>query len=108
MSDQKTSLERTVHLIKYGNQLRKDFRQNSEKMRRTIEDVYTKAWLDYCRCVFPQSVRKTGPDVNLCHVSTYQCSILFNKVENIDKSISFNEKFNVVDDPQLSLLTKFL
>ena len=99
-----------------------EFRQNSEKMHRaTYEDAYTKAWLDYCRSVFPQSVRKAGPDVYLENVSMYQCSILFNnmgsfnrksefrKAENIDKSmISSNERFNVTNDPHLSLLTEFL
>ena len=52
-------------------------------------------------------------------VSTYQCSILFNnidsfnrnsdfrKVENMHKLLSSNEKFNVTNDPQLSLFTEF-
>ena len=97
-----------------------DSRQNSEKMRRaTSEDAYTKAWYDCCRSIFPQSVRKTGPDVDLYNVSTYQCSILLNNMgsfnrksefrqaENIDKPISSNEKFNVTNDPQLPLLTAF-
>ena len=97
-----------------------EYRQNSEKMRRaTSEDAYTKAWFDYCRSVFPQSVRKAGPDVNLSHVSTYQCRILFNNMgsfnrksefrnaENIDKPSFFNERFNVTNDPHLSLLTEF-
>ena len=43
-----------------------DVRQNSEKMlRATAEDAYTEAWFDCCRSVFPQSVSKAGPDVNL-------------------------------------------
>ena len=96
-----------------------EFRQNSEKMHRaTSEDANTRAWFDYCRSVFPQSVRKADPDVDLYNVPTYQCSILFNnigsfnrqsefrKVENIDKQISSNGKFNVTNDPHLSLLTE--
>ena len=94
-----------------------DFRQNSEKMHRaTCEDAYTRAWFDYCRSVFPQSVRKAGPNVDFYNVSTYQCSILFNnmgsfirksefrKAENMYKPVSQNEKFNVTNDHQLSRL----
>ena len=103
-----------------GDRSVQNFRLNSGKMHRaTSEDAYAKAWFDYCRRVFAQSVRKAGPDVNLCYVSTYQCSILFNimgsvgrkgefrKAENIDKPISSNEKFNVTNDPHLSVLTEF-
>ena len=74
---------------------------HSEGMHRaTHEDAYTRAWFDYCRSVFPQSVRKAGPNVDLLNVSTYQCSIVFNnmgsfnrksefrKAENMDKPIS--------------------
>ena len=47
-----------------------EFRQNSEQMHRaTTEDAYTKAWFDNCRSVFPQSVRKASPDVNLYNVN---------------------------------------
>ena len=97
-----------------------DFRQNSEKMHRaTHGDAYTRAWFDYCRSVFSQSVREAGPNVDLYNVSTYQCSILFNnmgsfnrkiecrKAENMYKPVSPNEKFNVTNDPQLSLLREF-
>ena len=97
-----------------------DFRHNSEKMHRaTSRDAYTKAWFDYCRSSFPQSVRKSGPDVDLYNVSTYQCSILFNnmgsfnrksefrKSENVDKPISSNEKFGVTNDPHWSLRAEF-
>ena len=64
-------------------------------------------------------MRKAGPDVDFYNVSTYQCSILLNnmcsfkrksefrKAENMDKPISLNEKFNVTNDPQLSLLREF-
>ena len=62
-----------------------------------------------------------GPseDVILFHVSTCQCSILFNnlgffnkkgefrKAEHIDQQTSPNERFNVTKDPPLLLLTKF-
>ena len=87
--------------------------------RATSDDAYTKAWFDYCRSVFPQSVRKASPNVDFHNVSTYRCSILFNnmgsfnkksefrKAENIDKPISSNEKFNVTNDPHLSLLPEF-
>ena len=94
-----------------------EFQLNSEKMHRaSSSDAYTKAWFDHCRNVFQQSVRKTGTNVDLHNVSTYQCSILFNnmgsfnrksefrKVENMDKPVTKFEKFNVTEDPQLSLL----
>ena len=97
-----------------------DFQYNSEEMHRaTQKDANTKAWFDYCRSIFPQYVRKAGPNVDLLNVSTYQCSIIFNnmgsfnrksefrKAENMDKPISPNEKFNVTNDRQLSLLTEF-
>ena len=98
-----------------------DFRQNSEKMHRaTSEDAYTKTWSDKCRRVFPQSVKNACPIVDLRNVSTYQCSILFNnmgsfnrksefrKAENIDEPIASKEKFDVTNDPHLSLLTEIL
>ena len=87
--------------------------------RVTSKDADTKAWFDYCRSIFPQSVRKASPDVDFYNVSTYQCSILFNnmgsfnrksefrKTENIDKPISSNGKYHVTSDPHLSLLTEF-
>ena len=94
-----------------------DFQCNSEKMQSaSYEDAHTRAWFVYCRSVFPQSVRKAGPNVHLYNVSTYQCSILFNnmgscnrksefrKAENMYKPVSPNEKFNVTNDPQLSIL----
>ena len=97
-----------------------DLQCNSEKMHRaTHEDAHTEAWFDYCRSVFPQSVRKAGPNVDLYNVSTYQCSILvnnmgsfnqkseFRKAENMSKPVSPNEKCNVTNDPQLSLLREF-
>ena len=97
-----------------------NIRQNSEKMHRaTYEDAYTRAWFDYCRSVFQQSVTKAGSHVDLYNVCTYQCSILFDNMgsfnrksefrnaENMCKLVSPNEKFNVTNDPQLSLLREF-
>ena len=47
------------------------FQSNSDKMHRAIsEDAFTQAWFDYCRNVFPQSVRKTGTNVDIYSVST--------------------------------------
>ena len=38
-----------------------EFQSNSDKMHRaTSEDAFTQAWFDYCRNVFPQSVKKDG------------------------------------------------
>ena len=49
-----------------------NFRRNSEKMHRaTHEDVYTILSFDDSPRVFPPSVRKAGPDVDLYNVSTY-------------------------------------
>ena len=88
--------------------------------RATHERAYTRAWFDYCRSVFPESVRNAGPDVDLYNVSTYQRSILFNNIgsfnrksefrrlENMHKPVSPQERFNVTDDRQLSLLRQFL
>ena len=74
--------------------------------RATHEDAYARAWFDYCRSVFPQSVRKAGSEVDLYNVSTYQRSILFNNMGSF-KPFSPQEKFNISDDPQLSPLRKF-
>ena len=63
-----------------------DFQKNSEEMHRaTDEEAYTRAWFDYCRSVFPQSVRKAGPNVDLLNVSTYQCSIVFNNMGSFNR-----------------------
>ena len=90
---------------------------NSDKMlRATPVDAHTQAWFDYSRSVSPQSVRKTGTNVELLNVPTYQCSILFNnmgsfnrksefrKPENRNKPITKGEKFNAAE---LSLLREF-
>ena len=86
--------------------------------RATSEDAKTKAWFDYCRNVFPQAVKKTGTNVDPYNLSTCQCSFFFNsmgsfnqksefqKVENMDMPVTLNEKFNVTNDSQLSLLKK--
>ena len=94
-----------------------EFYSNSDKMHRaTSDDASTQAWFDYSQSVFPQSVRKTGINVELNNVPTYQCSILFNNMgsfnqksefqrpENLNKPISKGEKLNVAD---LSLLREF-
>ena len=98
-----------------------DFQRNSDKMHRaTHEDAYSRARFDYCRSVFPQSVRKAESDVDLYDVSTYQCSVLFNnmgsfdrksefrKTENMDKPIVPQEKYNVTDHRQLPLLREVM
>ena len=98
--------------------------ENSRRPSSTVPPPKTPtpkhAWFDYCRSIFPQSVRKASPDVDFNNVSTYQCSILFNnlrsferksecrKPENTDNTISSNEKFHVTSDPQLPLLREFL
>ena len=81
--------------------------------RATSDDDFSQAWFDGRRNVFPQSVRKAGPDVNLKNVPTNQCSILFinmgsfnrksefRKPENLNKPIAKGEKYNITD---LSLL----
>ena len=57
-------LERVANPTFREDRAVQEFRQNSEKMHRaTSEDACTKAWFDCCRSVFPQSVRKAGPDV---------------------------------------------
>ena len=65
---------------------------------------------------FPQSVKKIGANVELFHMSTYQCSILFNnmvsfkrkgefrKPQNLNKPIAKNERYYVTD---LTLLREF-
>ena len=67
-----------------------DFQKNSGKMHRaTSDDAYTIAWFYFCRSVFPQSVRKAGPDVDLYIVSSYQCSILFNNMRSFSRKTEF-------------------
>ena len=85
--------------------------------RATSDDAHTQAWFDYSRLsVFPQSVRKTGTNVDIYNVPTYPCSILFNsmdsfnrsgefwKTENLSKPFTNCEKFSVAE---LSLLKEF-
>ena len=64
-------------------------------------------------------MKKAGPEVDLYIVSTYQCSIVFKnmgsfdrkiefrRVENMHKPITPQEKSNVTEDRQLSLLREF-
>ena len=99
------------------NQALQEFHSDSDKMHRaTLEDEFAQTWFDYGRFVFPQSVGKTGTNVELCNVPTYQGSIVFNSVgsfnrksevrkpENLNKPVAKGEKFNVAD---LSLLQEF-
>ena len=74
-----------------------DFPCNSEKMHRaTYEDAYTtKAWFDYCRSVFPQTVSKAGPNVDLYNVSTYQCIIIFNNMGSFNRKSEFRKAENM-------------
>ena len=68
-----------------------------EKMHRvTLEDAYTKGWFDYCRSVFPQSVRKAGPNVDLYNVSTFQCSMLFNNMGSFNRKCEFRKAENTI------------
>ena len=99
------------------DQALQELHSNSDTMHRATSDgAFTQACFDYCRTVFPQSVRKTGTNVELFIVPTYQYSILFNNMgsfnpksefrrsENLNKPITRGEKFNVAE---LSLLTEF-
>ena len=86
------------------------------RIREDYEDAFPRAWFNYCRNVFPHTVRKTGTNVDIHSVSTYQCGILFNnmgsfnrksefrKAENMSKPVTKGEKFNVAE---LSLLREF-
>ena len=109
--------ERVANLKIREDRTVQEFQSNSEKMHRaTYEDAYTRAWFNYCRNVFPQSVRKTGTNTDIYNVSTYQCGILFNnmgsfnrksdfrKAEDMSKPVTQGEKFNVTG---LSLLREF-
>ena len=67
-----------------------DFPCNLEMMHcPTCADACTRAWFDYCRSVFPQSMRKAGPNVDLYNVSTHQCSILFNNMGSLTGRVNF-------------------
>ena len=99
------------------DQALQEFHSNSDKMHRaTPEDEFAQTWFEYSRSIFPQSVRKTSTHVELYNLSTYQCSILFNKkgsfngksefrrLENLKKPFVRGEKFSVAD---LSLHREF-
>ena len=50
-----------------------EFHSKSDKMHcATPDGDFTQAWFEYGRCVFPQSVKKTGTNVELFNVPTYQ------------------------------------
>ena len=83
-----------------------NFRQTLEKMHRaTSEDAYTNAWFGYCRSVFPQSVMKTGPDVDFYNVSTYQCSILFDNMGSLNRKTHVGSCTRIVVASKLSTST---
>ena len=102
--------KRVVHQRIRDDQALHEFYSNSDKMHRaTSDDTFAQAWFDFCQSVFPQSVRKTGTNVELNDVPTYQCSILFNNMgsfnrksefqrpENLNRPITKGEKFSVAD-----------
>ena len=89
--------------------------------RATSDDAFTQALFDYSRSsVFPQSVKKTGTNVDTYNEPTNQCTDHFNnmgsfnrksefrKSENLNKPINKGEKFNFTNDPQLSRRSKDL
>ena len=83
-----------------------NFQFNSEKMHRaTFEDAYTRAWFEYCRSVFTQSVRKAGPNVDLYNVSTNQCSILFNNMGSFNQKSEFRKSENMGNNCAHVILT---
>ena len=101
-----------------GDQAKEDW--NTEDMHgATFEDAPAQAWFDYFKSAFPQSVKKTGRELDQYSVSNCQCNILFNNMgsfnrtsefrreENKGKPVHKKEKFNVTKDPRLSLLREF-
>ena len=91
-----------------------EFYANTDKIHyATSEDAYARY---YSQSIFPQSVKKTGGNVEQFHMSTYQCSILFNnmgsfsrksdlrKSQNMGNPVAKHEKYNVTN---LSLLRGF-
>ena len=86
------------------------FHSNTDKIHHaTSEDAYAQAWFNHSQSVFPQSVKKTRGNVEQFHMSTYQCSILFNnmgsfsrksefrKSHNLSNPIAKNERYNVTN-----------
>ena len=70
-----------------------EFYSNSDKMHcATPDDEFTQAWFDYDRSSFPQSVRKTGTNVELFNVPTYQCSTLFNNMGPFDRKVNSGDQ----------------
>ena len=58
--------ERVANPRTREDQASQELHSNSDKMHRaSSDDAYTKAWFEYCRNVFPQSVRKTGTNVEI-------------------------------------------
>ena len=92
-----------------------EFFSISDKIHRaTSEDIFAQAWSNNSQSIFPQSWKKIGANVELFHMSTYQCSILlknmgYGKVnsenhKNLNKPIAQNERYNITN---LSLLREF-
>ena len=67
-----------------------------DKMHLAIhENGCSRAWFDYCRSVFTQSVRKASSIVDLYNVSTYQCRILLNKMGSLNQKSEFRKTDNM-------------
>ena len=79
------------------DQALKELFSNSDKMHcATSDDAWTQAWFDYSRsCIFTQSVRNIGKDVELCNVPTYQCSTLFNDLGSFNRKSEFQKPENL-------------
>ena len=105
--------ERVANLRIREDRAIQEFRQNSEKMHRaTSEDAHTKACLTVAE-VFPQSERKAGPDGHLKtsqRISAASSSTTWvpsTRRENFGRLRILISRFNVTNDPHLSLLTEF-
>ena len=58
--------------IREDQALQKFYSKWDKMHRATSDDDFSQAWCDYGRSVFPQSNRKTGTNVELFNVPTYQ------------------------------------
>ena len=71
---------------------------NQTLTRCTVRPLMTpshKHGLKTCRNVFSQSARKTGTNVDISSVSTFQCSILFNNVGSFNWKSEFRKAENM-------------
>ena len=109
--------QRVAHPRIREDQALQEFHSKSGEMHRaTSDDDFSQAWFDYGRSVFPQSVKKTGTNVELFNVPTYQCSILLNNMVSFNQKSGFRrqgirispiakgEKYNITE---MSLLREF-